>query len=472
MATISIGAVGCAPAAGTAVSTSGANPSAWSRSNAPSTSSRGTDRVTTMGSARAGDGGESTVVPPPLGTALAMDTAAARGDAFANATLARPTEADVVAAEPNTPVYRADSSLAQATSTAQASSEASAASASTAMDVDAATPALPVASAAANAAPPESPAAAAPGASSVQLPGIVHTWQKWNNCGPSSAVMALSAFGVRVDQLAAAAELKPDREDTNVAPDELAAFIRRQGLQAIMRYGADRDRLRALLRAGVPVIVEHWVSVEGRGEMGHYRVLTGYDDASAEFIAFDSYYGANRRYGYDAVEQMGRPFLGVYVPVYAPAQAAAVSAALGADGADDTMWSRVGAVVDGYNAAHADDPWAWFAQGEVRARRHDAAGAVTAFERARAIGLPFRAFWYQFGYGQALFESGKFDALIAIADETLASMHGENLEEWDVWRGRALHALGRNDEARAAYGRAIEFHAGYAPAVAAMAELP
>ncbi|MBK6768861.1 MAG: C39 family peptidase [Ardenticatenales bacterium] len=309
-------------------------------------------------------------------------------------------------------------------------------------------------------------------ASSVLLSGVSHTWQKWNNCGPSAVVMAMSPLGVDVDQLVAAASIKPDREDTNVAPDELAAYVAQHGLRARVRYGAERGRLRALLRAGVPVIVEHWVSVEGRGEMGHYRVLVGYDDGPAEFIAVDSYYGANRRYGYDAVDAMGRPFLGAYVAVFRPEQAAAVDDALAGDAVDGVMWARVGADVESYAAANVADPWAHFALGEWRARQGMAEGAVAAFDEARAIGLPFRAFWYQFGYARALFDRGAYDALVAQADATIETMKGENLEEWHVWRGRALAALGRTGEARAAFERAIAFHPGFAPAAAELERLP
>ncbi len=358
---------------------------------------------------------------------------------------------------------------------ATATATASAAAATTAAATDAVSAradAGPVAAASASSASAAAVATALLDAPSAAVDGVVHTWQKWNNCGPSAAVMAMSAFGVVVDQLAAAASLKPDREDTNVTPDELAAYIAGHGLVARVRYGAERGRLRALLRAGVPVIVEHWVAVEGRGEMGHYRVVTGYDDATAAFRAADSYYGPAERYGYDAFEAMGRPFLGAYVVVHRPDQAAAVAAALAGDADDEAMWTRVGQAVDDHAARAPGDPWAHVAQGEWRARRGDAAGAVEAYGRARAIGLPFRALWYQFGYAAALYDSGAYDALIAVADETTATMKGENLEEWHVWRGRALAALGRTDEARAAFEHALAFHPGFGPAVAARAALP
>ena len=90
--------------------------------------------------------------------------------------------------------------------------------------------------------------------------------QKWNHCGPSSVLRAMSAHGIVLDQLAVAAETTPDREDTNVSPEELARFARSRGLGAWVRIHGNRDVVRRLVAAGVPVIAEQWIAVEGRGE--------------------------------------------------------------------------------------------------------------------------------------------------------------------------------------------------------------
>lgn len=283
--------------------------------------------------------------------------------------------------------------------------------------------------------------------------------------------MAMSAFGVHRDQLDIAAVLKPDREDTNVSPDELAEFIRTQGLMAIVRPNGDADTARALVAAGIPVIAEQWIDVDGRGEMGHYRVLIGYDDAAGEIVSMDSYYGANRRVPYAVLEAEWRPFSGVYVAVYQAGQEDAIGAALGADLDERAAWARAADRAAAWADASPDVALAWFALGEARSRIGDAAGAVEAFDRANAIGLPLRAYWYQFGYAVALHALGRHERLVAHADATVETMQGENLEEWHTWRGIALSALGRTDEARAAFERALAFNPNHAAAQRALAEL-
>ena len=300
------------------------------------------------------------------------------------------------------------------------------------------------------------------------LPGVMHTWQKWNNCGPSSAMMAMSAFGVTRDQLDIAAILKPDREDTNVSPEELAAYMRTQGLQAIARPNGTSDLARQLVAAGVPVIAEQWVSVDGRGEMGHYRVLIGYDDITREIVAMDSYYGPNQRISYQTIDAEWLPFSGMYVAVYNPSLEETVRSIVGSDFDESAAWVRATARAQEWSQASPEQPWAWFALGEALAKSGDAGGSVAAFDRANAIGLPFRAYWYQFGLAAALSALGEHERLISHADATIETMQGENLEEWHTWRGIALETLGRVDEAQASLERALSFNPNHTDARAAL----
>lgn len=296
------------------------------------------------------------------------------------------------------------------------------------------------------------------------LPGFKHVPQRWNNCGPASAVIALSGFGVLRDQLAAQAQLKPDREDNNVSPAELAHYIRGQGLEARVLVNGNRDIAKRLIDAGLPVLAEQWIDVQSHGQMGHYRVVIGYDEARGEFIAHDTYYGPKLRLAYDRFDAMWRPFLGTYVVVYRPEQEQAARDAVGADWEEGAMWSRALVEREAALAAGGGDAWAWFALGTARNHAGNHAGAVEAFDRAVAIGLPPRTFWYQFEYLESMDALGQNEKVIALADRMLAMMKGENMEESRYWRARALERLGRSEEARADLERALEFNPLFAPA--------
>ena len=310
----------------------------------------------------------------------------------------------------------------------------------------------------------------------VQLEGIRHSFQTWNNCGPATISMALSRYGSVIGQSEAARSLKPDPDDKNVSPGELAEYARGQGYGALVRVNGDRDRLRALLAEGVVVVVETWFIPEPNDEMGHYRVLTGYEDDAAGptgtatpgggyFTAADSFDGPHVRLSFDAFDRLWRVFNRTYVPVYPLELSAVVTRNLGADLDDRAMFTTASAHAEREIAA-GEDVFGWFNLASSLNGLGDTAGAAKAYDRARALKLPWRMLWYQFGPFEAYAARARWSDVLALADANLKN--APNLEESHYWRGRALAAQGRPEEARKAWERALSLNPGFRPAQEAL----
>ncbi|MFU8827655.1 MAG: C39 family peptidase, partial [Brevefilum sp.] len=127
--------------------------------------------------------------------------------------------------------------------------------------------------------------------SAVQLEGVIYEKQHFNNCGPANLSMALSFWGWQGDQTVTAAWLKPHPNDRNVMPYEMVDFVRTQtNLNAILRWGGDLEMIKRFIAAGFPVIIErgYLEEIPEFGWMGHYNVITGYDDDREVFIVQDS----------------------------------------------------------------------------------------------------------------------------------------------------------------------------------------
>jgi tetratricopeptide (TPR) repeat protein len=327
--------------------------------------------------------------------------------------------------------------------------------------------------------PPVTPTPAyLPAAASVDLTGFNHIWQKWNNCGPATLAMDLSYFGLLLDQKDVAAVLKPNRDDKNVSPEEMAEFARSQGFNALVRANGDFDRLRLLLSNGVPVLVETWLEQEPGNGMGHYRLLTGYDDASQQWTVFDSYVSvgvaADQPYRgiHLSYEEMGRlwaVFNRTYVLIYSDEMAPLVLSILGEDVDDSMMWQRALRRAQVEVEQRPDDPFAWFNLGtDLTALDHFEQAGV-AYDRARVIGLPWRMLWYQFGPFRAYYESGRYEELIALADATIAT--AGDIEEAYYWKGLGLAAQGDTAGARQVWQRALELNSNYAEAASALSAI-
>ncbi len=62
-------------------------------------------------------------------------------------------------------------------------------------------------------------------------------------------------------------------------PAEMVDFVEGfTGLKAVARVGGDLDLLRSLLSAGFPVLIEAGHHPPDDWWMGHYLVVSGYDD--------------------------------------------------------------------------------------------------------------------------------------------------------------------------------------------------
>jgi hypothetical protein len=290
--------------------------------------------------------------------------------------------------------------------------------------------------------------------------------------------MALSYWGRAETQYDIAPTLKPDPEDKNVSLWEMESYVRDLGLGAIVRVGGSLDRIKALARAGFPAIVETWYVRDARDQLGHYRLVVGYDDAREIFMTYDSLHGPDVTVGYREMDELWRVFNRAYLVIYPFEMWDALAAVLGDDVYDAPMYAR--ALETAYDeAAHSLDAcvayaqcadwvaFSWFNAGSSLTSLGRHAEAVSAYDQARQMGLPYRMLWYQFGPYESYYAVGRHADVIALANATLATT--SNLEESYYWRGLSRLAEGDPAGARADFEAALRYHKEWPPAVMALA---
>jgi len=320
---------------------------------------------------------------------------------------------------------------------------------------------LPTATATASPMPTTAPAR------SWLLSPMSHAYQTWNNCGPVSALMALSYYGVTISQPEAADALKTHSQDKNVSPEEMVSYLSSFGLEARSLVDGNLTTLKKLISAGVPVVLHHRLNL--KEDYGHYTVARGYDEAQGVLIINDSYYGPGRRVAYSEFEQMWDYFNRRYLPVYRPQNRSLVNAILGPDADEPAMLRRALAASKARTAATPGNAYAWLNLGETEFLIGDNAAAVAAWEKAQSVGLPERIMWYVFWPATAYNALGKADVVLALTGEVLAQqpVSPELLFE----RGIAYRSLGDTVRARQALNQALVYDPGMAKARKALEEL-
>jgi tetratricopeptide (TPR) repeat protein len=312
----------------------------------------------------------------------------------------------------------------------------------------------------------------------VRLDGFQHIFQTWNNCGPATTAMVLSYFGYYVNQADTAAYLKPEPEDRNVSPYQITNYVNeRTPFAATDRTNGTLENVKRLVASGFPVVIELGIEPPGEyrwlGWYGHYLLVVAYDDALEQFWVYDSWFGTSevpmenatidgRILTYADADRQWRQFNRNYLVFYRPEDAAQVATIIGEDVDDDIMWQKSLARTKAELAQEPEDAFLWFNLGTIYNELGQYEQATTAFDQARAIGLPWRMLWYQFGPYEAYYQTGRYEDILLLADVTLKDR--PYFEESFYYQGLAQEALGNVDTARASFQKAAKFNPYFQPA--------
>ena len=309
----------------------------------------------------------------------------------------------------------------------------------------------------------------APIANEMQLTGFNHEWQTWNNCGPVTIAMNLSYYGHTGTQIESAQFLKPNADDKNVNPDELAAYARLQGLEAMTRVGGDVALLKRLLSNGFPVIVETWLDPKDNGGLGHYRLFTGYNEVENLFMAEDSLHGSSIGVEINQFDAFWQVFNRKYVVVYHADQSALVHAILQEAAIENLNYEQ--ALLTAQNEARLNpaNAYAWFNIGTNYTNLGELQLAAGAFDEARRLGLPYRMLWYQFEMFETYLQVARYQEVIDLTTVTINETGG--LEELYYYRGRAQLALNQSEAAVADFQAALDYNPNFGLAAQVLQEL-
>src|SRR3989304_127405 len=138
--------------------------------------------------------------------------------------------------------------------------------------------------------------------SSKVLPTDYHIFQTFNNCGPAALSMALRFYGVNVSQAQLGNDLRPyqvaggDNDDKSVTLDELGEKAKEYGFIPYHRPMGNPEIVKRFIANDMPVIAR--TLTKPNEDIGHYRIIKGYDETAGTFLQDDSLQNKNLTYTY------------------------------------------------------------------------------------------------------------------------------------------------------------------------------
>ena len=314
--------------------------------------------------------------------------------------------------------------------------------------------------------------------SQARIEGLVIVPQVFNNCGPANLTINLNFYGNATTQNEAAADLKPNREDRNVSPWQLSDYVNEHtALRSTVHSGGDLELIKKFVAAGFPIVIEKGYEPKpSDGWLGHYLTVFGYDDDKQELYGMDTYLGpwdsSGRVDSYESVEYYWQQFNYTFFVVYPPEKEQLVFDLIGPDLLNPaTMWQNTAQRAQAATEEDPENAFAWFNLGTSLTRLGEMTGqeeyyqnGAAAFDQARILGIPPRIVWYQFRPYVAYMKVGRTQDMIDLADVTLTTQGGRNVEETYLYRGHALALQGDPQGAIDAYEKAIRLNENFYPA--------
>lgn len=292
------------------------------------------------------------------------------------------------------------------------------------------------------------------------LQNSYHIFQTFNNCGPASLSMALSYYGLNVSQQKLGRQLRPWQnpqginDDKSVTLDEMAEKSKEYGFIPYHRPNGNAETIKFFLANDMPVITR--TTTKENEDIGHYRIVKGYDDTTGEFIQDDSLQGKNLKFSYDAFNKIWKKFNYEYLVLVPKDKLKIAKVILSEDKDVKASWAKAAENARKELTNNPDDIYALFNLSVALYNTGDYQGSVTEYEKVENR-LPFRTLWYQIEPIQAYLEKSNYDKVFSITDQIFSNQNLANSEAY-ILRGKSYLKQGNIDAARQEFEKAVYYN--------------
>jgi tetratricopeptide (TPR) repeat protein len=290
-----------------------------------------------------------------------------------------------------------------------------------------------------------------------------HIFQSFNNCGPASLSMLLSYYGKKVGQDELGQALRPfqnsqgDNDDKSVTFAELAKVAEEYNLITYHRPNGSIRMLKALIAEGLPVLTRTWL--ERNENIGHYRVVKGYNNERQIVIQDDSLQGANLKYSYSDFNDLWEKFSYEYLVLVPHEKDETVRKILADEVNPKVAWRKTAERLENQLKVEPENQIVRFNYSIALYHLQKFEQSVDEFEKIESA-LPFRTLWYQIEPIQAYYELGNFSKVFEITDNIINNQNRAFAELYYL-RGKVYKKLGESNAAKTEFEKAVYYNINY-----------
>uniref|UniRef100_A0A7C4XIA9 Peptidase C39 domain-containing protein n=1 Tax=candidate division WWE3 bacterium TaxID=2053526 RepID=A0A7C4XIA9_UNCKA len=298
-----------------------------------------------------------------------------------------------------------------------------------------------------------------------------HIFQSFNNCGPAAFSMALSYYGINESQQKLGQELRPyqnpqgDNDDKSVTLQELADKSKDYGLTPFRRPNGNMELIKHFIALDIPVITRTWLKVDD--DIGHYRVIKGYNDMEKTLIQDDSLQGKNLTYSYDELNELWKKFNYEYLILVPREKVNKITKLLGEDN-EKKAWEKA---IQNTLAELEKSPDNIDARFNLSVAYYNVGNyqkSVEEFEKVEDK-LSMRTLWYQVEPILAYYELKNYERVLSISERILNN-NNRAFTELYILRGDIFKEQGKQEQAKQEYQKAVFYNVNNKTAQEKMAE--
>lgn len=274
-------------------------------------------------------------------------------------------------------------------------------------------------------------------------------FQTFNNCGPAALSMALSYYGIYKSQQELGEQLRPyqnpqgDNDDKSVTLEEVAAKAEEYGLKAYVRPNGDISVLKNFISADIPVITRTYL--KPNEDIGHFRIVKGYDDSSETLIQDDSFQGKNLKYSYTEFNNLWSDFNNEYLVLVPENKVPIAEKIIGANLDENKAWEKAIQSLETKLKSDPQNVTALFNLSVAKFKIKDYSGSINAFEKVENK-LSSRTLWYQIEPIQSYYEIGNYSKVMQLTAQIINN-HNRAFSELYVLRARVYLKQGEKQHA-------------------------